>query len=189
MTADIRVRAIGLAHLDLLIAMYDRFDPLGASLGLPPNTLEARHGWIGRALCQIVNVAAFSPAGEVVGHSFLVRDDPGSAEIAVFMHQEYRRRGIGAALVRKALELGRAVELVRAWAVTASENRAALRLLVGCGFRLRRPDIDVAELDIDLRVPPDTRESARGISAVPPHRSSIFCQEPITSRWKRTQLL
>jgi hypothetical protein len=74
--ADIQIRGIGAPQRDLLIAMYDRFDPLGAALGLPPRTAEARCDWIGSALGQKVNVAAFSPAGEVVGHCFLAADKP-----------------------------------------------------------------------------------------------------------------
>ena len=151
--AGIELRVMGLPHLDLLRAMYDRFDPLGAALGLPPRSLEARHTWIGKALCQIVNVGAFSTAGDVVGHCFLASDRPDSAEVAVFVHQEFRRRGIGAALLAWVVEWGRFAKLMRAWAITASENRAALRLMTKCGFRLMQSDFGVSELDIDLRVP------------------------------------
>ena len=160
MNADIQIQAIGPPQRDLLITMYDRFDPLGAALGLPPRTAEARHKWIGSALGQIVNVVAFSPAGEVVGHCFLAADKPGSAEMGVFVHQESRRRGIGAALLKKALEWGWVAELGRVWAVTASDNRAALRLLMSCGFHLIQ-SFDVAELDIDLPVPWASREMLR----------------------------
>jgi GNAT superfamily N-acetyltransferase len=159
--ADIQIQAIGPPQRDLLIAMYDRFDPLGAALGLPPPTAEARHQWVGTALGQIVNVAAFSPAGEVVGHSFLAVDKPGSAEIAVFVRQESRRKGIGAALLKKALERGWEAELGRVWAVTAGDNRGALRLLMSCGFRLIQPAFAVAEWDIDAPVPRAAREMLR----------------------------
>ena len=46
MESDIRVRAIALPQRDLLIEMYDRFDPLGGALGLPPRAAEARHEWM-----------------------------------------------------------------------------------------------------------------------------------------------
>ncbi len=144
--------------------MYDRLYPLGTSLGLPPHTVEARHRWVWNALCQIVNVAAFSPAEEIVGHSFLAADNRASAEIGVFVHHEFRRRGIGAALLRKALEWGRAADLERAWAVTASDNRAALRL-TRCGWRLMRLDVGTAELEIDLRLLPASRELDREFSS------------------------
>ena len=147
---DIQIQTVGPPQGNLLITMYDRFDPLGAALGLPPGTAEARHNWIGNALSQIMNLAAFSKAGEVVGHCFLVADKPGSAEMAFFVHQEYRMRGIGAALIKRALEWGRVAELERVWAMTTADNGAALRLLVRCGFRLRQSDFASVELDIDL---------------------------------------
>src|SRR5215470_15904565 len=113
---------IGPPHRGPLIEMYERFDPLGGALGLPPRTAEARRAWIGNALGHPINVAAFSQIGEIVGHCFLVVDKPGSAEMAVFVHQAYRRRGVGAALVRAALEWGGTAGLRRGRAVTASEN-------------------------------------------------------------------
>jgi RimJ/RimL family protein N-acetyltransferase len=153
MNADIRVRPIGPLQRELLIAMYDQFDPLGAALGLPPHRAEARRGWIGSALGHPMNVAAFSPAGEAVGHCFLVGDKPGSAEMAVFVHQESRRRGVGAALVKAALRWGGAAGLRRVWAVTSSDNEPALRLQISCGFRLTQSDFSVTEMEIDLPVP------------------------------------
>ena len=152
MTAGIQLRAVGAPQVDLLIEMYERFDPIGAALGLPPYAREARHRWVRNAVRQIVNVAAFSPAGEIVGHCFLAGDAPGSAEAAAFVHQEFRRQGLGTALLRSALEFGRAHELDAAWAVTATDNRAALRLLETCGFRVRHSDVDIAEFDIHLSV-------------------------------------
>jgi RimJ/RimL family protein N-acetyltransferase len=150
--ADIRIRAVGPSQLDLLVGMYDRFTPLGAALGLPPHTAAARRAWIGGVLGHKVNVAAFSRAGEIVGHCFLAADTPGSAEAAIFVRQNSRRKGIGTALVKAALEWGRAAGLRRVWSVTASDNRAALRLQMSCGFRLKKFISHEAELEIDLPV-------------------------------------
>jgi RimJ/RimL family protein N-acetyltransferase len=115
-----------------------------------------------------VNAAAFLPDGEVVGHCFLAAYKSGSAEMAVFVRQEFRRRGIGASLLKKALEWGWAAELRHVWAVTASDNRAALRLLLTCGFRLMQSTADVAELDIDLPVSWAARE-------LPPPLGDLLC--------------
>jgi hypothetical protein len=70
MDGNIRIRAVGLPLRDLLIEMYDRFDPLGVALGLPPHRGEARREWIGAALGHKMNLAAFSPSGAIVGHCF-----------------------------------------------------------------------------------------------------------------------
>jgi RimJ/RimL family protein N-acetyltransferase len=133
--------------------MYDRFAPLGAAFGLPPQKAAARRAWIERALGHKVNVAAFSLAGEIVGHCFLAADKPGSAELAIFVRQESRRKGIGTALAKAALERGGAAGLRRVWSITSSDNRAALRLQMNCGFHPRTSISYEAELEIELPVP------------------------------------
>ena len=152
MDADIRIRAIGLPQRDFLTGMYDRFDPLGGALGLPPRRAEARREWIGLALGHKVNLAGFSPAGEVVGHCFLAADQADSAEMAIFVHQEYRRRGVGTALVKAALESEGTAGLRRVWTLTSSDNRAALHLQMKCGFRPTNSAFSAIELEIDLPV-------------------------------------
>lgn len=147
--ADIQIRAVRAAQRNLLTAMYEEFDPLGVAFGLPPHSPEARSAWISSALGHRVNIGAFSASGEAVGHCFLACSAPESAELAVFVHQESRRRGVGTALVKAALRWGAAAGLRRIWSMTAADNRAALRLQKSCGFRQTKffPD---AELEIDL---------------------------------------
>lgn len=60
MEGGIRIRAVWPAHRGLLMEMYDRFDPFGAALGLPPRTADARRAWIEAALAHEINLAAFS---------------------------------------------------------------------------------------------------------------------------------
>jgi GNAT superfamily N-acetyltransferase len=129
--------------------MYDRFDPLGAALGLPPRAAALRRSWIGDALRHKLNVAAFSPENEIVGHCFLVSDDSVSAELAVFVHQDYRMRGIGTALVKTVLEWAGAAGLRRVWSLTPSSNKAALRLQRRCGLRAATVSIET-EMELEL---------------------------------------
>jgi RimJ/RimL family protein N-acetyltransferase len=147
-----RIRAVGPPEMHLLIKMYDRFDLLGMAFGLPPLKPEGRREWIGYALSHKLNVAAYSPAGETVGHCFLAGDKPGSAEMAIFVHQGVRRRGVGTALVNAALAWGAATGLRRVWSMTSADNTAALRLQENCGFRLTKCTFPEAELEIDLAV-------------------------------------
>jgi RimJ/RimL family protein N-acetyltransferase len=149
---DIRISAVGRPQWDLLIGMYDRFEPLGAALGLPPRGEESRREWIEAVLCHKMNLAAFSPAGAAVGHCFLVGDKAGSAEMAIFVHQEFRKRGVATALVRAVLEWGGGEGLRRVWTLTGSENTAALRLQEKLGFRLTKCAFYGIELEIDLPV-------------------------------------
>jgi RimJ/RimL family protein N-acetyltransferase len=152
MDGDIRIRAAGRQERDLLIEMYDRFEPLGGALGLPPRGEDVRREWIEVALSHKMNLGAFSPAGAAVGHCFLVGDEAGSAELAIFVHQEFRRRGIGTALVKAVLAWGCLWGLGRIWSLTGSENRAALRLQERLGFRVTNAAFYGVELEIHLPV-------------------------------------
>jgi len=59
----------------------------------------------------------------------------GEAEIAFFVHQAYRQRGIGTALVKAVLRWAEQRSLRRVWAMSVAENVLAMRLLKRCGFR------------------------------------------------------
>ena len=91
MERDFLIPAVGRRQRDLLIEMYERFDPLGTALGLPPRRNDARRERIEVALDHNVNLGALSAAGGAVGHCFLVADDKDSAELAIFVHQEFRK--------------------------------------------------------------------------------------------------
>ena len=151
MDADMQIRAVGPREFDLLLGMYDRFDPLGAALGLPPRTAPVRRSWIGDALRHKINIAAFAPEGDIVGHCFLASDGSAFAELAVFVHQDCRMRGIGTALVKSALKWACAVGLRRVWGVTPSDNRSALRLQGRCGFRATTVSTET-EMEVELPI-------------------------------------
>src|SRR5215471_15365829 len=125
MDTGIRIRAVTSKDRSALISMYEGFSPMAAAFGLPPRSADARGTWISKALTQEINVAAFSPEGPIVGHCFLASDGPESAELAVFVRQEVRRRGIGGALVQAVLELACAAGVRRVWTMTAPDNRAS----------------------------------------------------------------
>jgi RimJ/RimL family protein N-acetyltransferase len=148
--SDIQIRAEGAIEQDLLVKMYDDFEPLGAAFGLPPFSADARRQWIVVALAHSVNVVALAADGAAVGHCFLAADRSGAAEMAIFVRQEYRRKGIGKALVRSALQRGAATGVHRVWSITSPENRAALRLQESCGFRVSKFVFPALELEIAL---------------------------------------
>jgi GNAT superfamily N-acetyltransferase len=148
---DIELRSAGPFERDLLVEMYDKFEPLGGAFGLPPFSADSRREWIVFALSHQLNIVAFAADGAAVGHCFLVANSSGSAEMAIFVRQEYRRQGIGKALVRSALARAAAAGLRRVWSITASENRAALRLQQSCGFRVTKFEFLALELEIALQ--------------------------------------
>ena len=155
------------ADLGSLSDMYDQFDPLGGAHGLPPLTKDARHDWIESALRQEVNLGAFSGARNLVGHCFLASDGPSSAEMAVFVHQDFRRHGAGVSLVKAALEKGCAAGFRRIWTMTSSDNIAALRMLKNCGFRMANSIFPAVELEIELPPLCGQRRESRLLAQAP----------------------
>jgi len=169
MNPGIQIRPIGPVQQNLLLRMYNRFDPLGAALGLPPIRTEARRQWICEALNRGPNVAAFTPAGDVVGHCFLSQASPDSAELAIFVHQDFRRQGAGTSLLKAALTQAAAAGLRRVWSTTSPDNRPAVHLLIRSGFRptLMAPDEIEMEVDLSEGWPPDKRCSTGGKRDLP----------------------
>lgn len=147
-----------LTHRDreILLEMYRGFEPLGLDLGLPPRNEEGRESWVASALQLEINIGAFTPLGCLVGHSFIAMSSPWDAEMACFVEQGHRRRGIGTALVRAALRSAEQGGYQRVWAIIASENFPAVRLLKRCGFRFLQYALPAIEFEIELpRCGPD----------------------------------
>lgn len=148
----IQIRPLTLADRETLLAMYRTFEPLGGAQGLPPRVEQARGTWVDRALEQEINVGGFAASGDLAGHSFLAPSDAGEAELAIFVHQRSRQRGIGAALLRAVLHRAEQQRLRRIRAETTYDNAPKLRLLKRYGFRFSQSTDGVAVLILDLSV-------------------------------------
>ena len=139
-------------HRNVLVEMYRGFEPLGSAMGLPPTNEERRVDWIDRAcaLGQQINLGAFSPAGDLVAHCFLAVSGIHEAELAIFVRQEYRRRGLGSELVKRALECAAGEKRQRVWAVVGVEDLLVQRVLTRNGFRFSQYALPAVEFDITL---------------------------------------
>ncbi len=94
--AGVVIRRLRRSDRPLLLGMYDAFVPLGAALGLPPRSIADQRTWL-CALDGAVNLGAFAE-GRLIGHLALLPVGT-STELAVFVHQDFRRRGVATALI------------------------------------------------------------------------------------------
>lgn len=129
---QVSIRAAAPNDLPLLEQMYDSFSPAEVALGLPPRDPERRKAWL-IGLQSGVNLIALAE-DRVVGHLALMPGEH-SAEMAVFVHQDSRRHGIGTALADAAVEICRQKSFRSLWVLISSENNAAHRGLLKYGFR------------------------------------------------------
>ncbi len=135
-------RATG-ADREALIVMYLDFDPKGAALGLPPRKEPGR--WID-SLSDFPNFVV-RDSGRIVGHAVLcIEGDTG--ETAVFVHQNWRGRGIGKMLLQELIAEGRRHDLRRVWGMAAPDNFVMLRLADSLGFV---PGTDPGVFHLDLK--------------------------------------
>ena len=137
MTVEVQVEKITCVELrratpedrDALIEMYRSFEPKGAALGLPP--WKDTEKWLD-GLARYLNFVVFAD-GRLAGHGALCRAGA-TAEVAVFVHQDFRRRGLGqrllAAMIREARRLG----LRRVWGTAEMDNYSALAMVRLLGF-------------------------------------------------------
>lgn len=123
----VAVRKLREQDRPLLEAMYETFHPQDAAFGLPPGNPLRRKTWFDQIL-RGVNLAAFAE-GQIVGHMFLISGGE-TAEMAVFVHQNFRRQGVARELFQIAVEEARALGLHSMWVLVAGDNyavRAAMR--------------------------------------------------------------
>ena len=126
---SIEVRCATPADREALVAMYLSFEPKGISLGLPPRKEPER--W----LDQVVRYPNFVVCvdGRIVGHGVMCPEGT-RGEVAVFIHQDYRGRGLGKRLLGVMINEARRLGLRQVWGITEYDNVPMLRLAYSLGF-------------------------------------------------------
>jgi ribosomal protein S18 acetylase RimI-like enzyme len=118
-----------------LVDMYADFEPKRAAQGLPPVSEPKIRMWLDRVLkCGRHFVVEVN--GQVRGHVMLIpHEEQGTVELANFLHQSVRNRGIGTRLNELAIRLAREAGCARVWLSVEPGNRAAVRSYEKVGFQ------------------------------------------------------
>ncbi|MFB6152688.1 MAG: N-acetyltransferase family protein [Halodesulfurarchaeum sp.] len=117
-----------------LVAMYDEFDTSQRAQGLPPLGKEAIREWLDSLTCPGAHNLIARHEGAIVGHTALIPNEDERHELAIFVHQDYQRAGIGEGLLRTMLTDGRNQGVERVWLVVEHRNRPAINLYQKLGF-------------------------------------------------------
>ena len=132
--------------------MYLDFSPKRAAQGLPPETEYALQRWLkhimksGQHLLVIVNE-------KLRGHLMLIpMEDNEGTELAVFLHQSIRGRGIGTAMNRLAVRLARENGFKRVWLSVELSNIPAIRSYQKAGFSTLTHTVWAAEVEMEVRL-------------------------------------
>lgn len=126
---ETRIRQAADADRSAILSFYESFDRQGLTVGMPPATDIAE--WLD-ALATSPNFVAVTD-GDVIAHGFL-RPEDGTGEVAVYVHQDFRRRGLGRRLLATVVEEARHLHLVRVWGMAEASNAAIFGLARSLGF-------------------------------------------------------
>ena len=88
--------------------------------------------------------------GDIRGHVMLLPMDDGGLELANFLHQSVRGRGIGTAMNALALRLAREAGASRVWLSVEPGNRAAVRSYEKVGFKRLTGSLWAPEIEMTV---------------------------------------
>jgi RimJ/RimL family protein N-acetyltransferase len=137
----------------LLQQMYTAFLPRRAAQGLPPESEYGIARWLDRVLKTgdhfIVEVE-----GSVCGHAMLmpIEHDEDARELANFLHQNVRGRGIGTALNRLAVARAGEAGLRRIWLSVEPSNVPAIRSYRNAGFETMLKSMWAPEIEMEIKL-------------------------------------
>lgn len=129
------VRKLELADFAALVQMYKTFEPKRIAQGLPPPEVRRIAHWLAK-LQEKSRALLAVEADRVVAHAILCPISEASAEYTIFVHQDFRRQGVGTAVSRLAIEWAMQSGFAELFISTELSNAAALRLYQKAGFRI-----------------------------------------------------
>ncbi len=147
--APFTIRTLQPADRGALEAMYEGFEPKRAAQGLPPRSPPEVRRWLGRVLGTGEHLAV-EVDGRLCGHVMLIPMDGDAVELANFLHQSIRNRGIGTAANQVALDLARRSGHRAVWLSVEPSNRAAVRSYEKVGFQRRPGSLWAPEIEMEV---------------------------------------
>ncbi|HUH12150.1 MAG TPA: GNAT family N-acetyltransferase [Longimicrobiales bacterium] len=142
-------REMGVADRPALEAMYLDFEPKRTAQGLPPEKPVAIEKWLDAVLPNGTHILV-DIGGEVLGHMMLIPIDRGRIELANFLHQSIRNRGIGTELNRLGVALAKRDGYRAVWLCVEPSNRAAIRSYEKAGFLTVAGTMFLPELEMEV---------------------------------------
>ncbi len=134
-----------------LLSMYQAFRPRPASQGLPPEKDETCRKWVIHLVAASENILAWRD-GNVIGHASVNPDyERKDSEFVIFVHQDYRSKGIGNELTKLIIKRANEIGLDVVWLAVDTRNYKAVRLYRKHGFEFTERDATECFMKLTLR--------------------------------------
>jgi RimJ/RimL family protein N-acetyltransferase len=137
MSIPAALRAFDESDSKKLFEMYCQFEPKGEFQGLPPRTEPQIREWLSQLREHGFHQFVVEVGDRIGGHAALCPSQRETeAELAIFVHQNYRGYGLGKKLLLGTLNFGcKKLGLARVWLFVTGSNSVALNLFEDVGFR------------------------------------------------------
>lgn len=132
------VRPCGREGLQRILAFYDRFEPKGEFQGIPPAKKRARGLWVEDLRRHWQNFLILD-GDRVVGHVGVALGEGEVRELIIFLHQDYRGRGIGSGALRGIRGMLERQGGGKLWLTVQNTNIVAMRCFRKVGFEFVSP--------------------------------------------------
>jgi len=135
---SVLVRMLKLEDNEKLVEMYAFLSSEALRWAMPPYTRETIERWLGNLQNLIAMVAL--DGDRIVGHAqitkFVRPRRMGTADLLIYLHQDFHSVGLGTAMLTRLLELAKRDGLHRLNVDVMAENKAAVRLYEKLGFKV-----------------------------------------------------
>jgi phosphinothricin acetyltransferase len=138
---SIATRVATESDLDALVEIYNHAVEMQATADTEPVTPSGRREWFRSHDPGTHPIVVATTADGVVGWSSFSPHRPSrqalrhTAEISYYVHRDHRRRGVGTALIRDAIERCPALGFRTLFGILLDDNEASVALLERFGFR------------------------------------------------------
>jgi len=135
---SVPVRLLRLEDQGKLVKMYASLSSEALRWAMPPYTQETIERWLGN-LQNLIAIVALD-GDRIVGHAqitkFVRPRRMRTADLLIYLHQDFHGVGLGSAMMMRLLELARRDGLHRLNVDVMAENKAAVRLYEKFGFKV-----------------------------------------------------
>ncbi len=148
----LEVREYGFEDFGALVEMYKTFEPKRIAQGLPPPDVPRIAVWLDRLQNKSLSLLALD-GRKVVGHAILCPMQEHCAEFTIFVHQDYRKEGLGTSLSQIVLDWAVQMGCPHVYLTTEFSNLPALGLFCKLGFQVTSSYGDECEMKLELAAP------------------------------------
>lgn len=147
---DVEMREYRIEDHPAIRTMYDDFEPKGLAMGLPPPDDGVRKRWVDDVVTAFYNFIALREQ-KIIGHAAIdVVRTKASLEYLIFLHQDFRGRGIGTEFSLTVKKICKKLGCRQVWVTVSSANTRAINMFKTVGFKFRGPIGVEREMELDL---------------------------------------